>query len=78
MALKENILVELRKPDNYKCIRALEDLHNKRPYTMNDWLKINHPQLSTVYSVTIIAHFLNLTFDEVVIPKPELLSSFQD
>lgn len=66
MALKSNILRELRNKSNKNCVRALEDLHEKSFYTIQDWIKNNNPLLSTVESLNIISTYLEVDSADLI------------
>lgn len=64
MKLNDSILKKIKK--NRDCVRALEDLNEKAPFTMQTWLKINHPMLCHIDSLKVICAYLKLEIHELV------------
>ncbi len=64
MILKSNILTQIKK--NQALVRALEDLHKKRPFTMQTWLRKNNPALCNINSLKIIAAYLETDIDSML------------
>ncbi len=64
MILKVNILNKIKK--NQNLVRALEDLHKKRPFTMQTGLRKNNPNLCNINSLTIIAVYLETDIDSIL------------
>jgi hypothetical protein len=63
MILKNSVLKEIKK--NRSCVRALEDLNGKAPFTMQTWLKINHPMLCNINSLKVICAYLKTDIDSI-------------
>lgn len=63
MRLKDSIIKEIKK--NRSCVRALEDLNGKAPFTMQAWLKINHPMLCHINSLKVICIYLKTDIDSI-------------
>lgn len=73
MSINKSVLVQLKDKQNKNCLRALEDLNKKSFYTIKEWIKNDHPQLSTIDSLNIISAYLNMDIDDIVVSKPKLL-----
>ncbi len=50
---------------NIALVRALEDHHNRRPFTMQTWLRKNNRSLSEIDSLIIIAKHLDTDMDSL-------------
>jgi len=72
MSINKAVLVQLKDKKNKNCLRALEDLHEKSFYTIKEWIKNDHPQLSTIDSLNTISAYLDLSIDDIVISKTNL------
>lgn len=73
MSINAVVLDQLKHRKNKNCIRALEDLHAKSFYTIKEWIKFDHPQLSTIDSINVISAYLNLNIEDIVVPDPKYL-----
>jgi len=66
MILKSSVIGSLRLKHNKNCVRALEDLHSKSFYTMQEWIKNNNPLLCTLDSLNVISAYLRLDVEDIV------------
>ena len=64
MILKTNILARIKK--DQALVRALEDFHVKKPFTMQTWLRENNPMLCNINSLKIIAAYLETDIDSIL------------
>lgn len=64
MSLKTSLLQKIKK--NKILVRDLEDHHHKSFYTIQEWLKNNHPLLSTDESLIIIADHLGMDWKDII------------
>ena len=69
MRLKDSVLQKLK--ENKRARRALEDLHDKSFYTIDTWIKNNDIMLCHHTSLKVIAAYLEMEIEEMIIEEPE-------
>jgi hypothetical protein len=70
MQLKTNVLEDLKK--NKACKRALEDLHEKSFYTIEEWIRKNDIMLCHHRSLKVISAYLKIEIEEMIVETEEV------
>ncbi len=67
MQIKPLVLKQIRT--NNELVRKLEDCFNKKPYTMQEWLRTNLRSLTEYGSLMIISNYLNTDIIDLIEPR---------
>jgi len=64
MRLKDSVIAEIKK--NKALVRALEDLFDRTPFTVMQWIRQNNPMLCHISALQIIAAYLKKEMDDLI------------
>ena len=60
----KNSVLDLIK-SNKDCKRKLEDIENKSPFTLYEWLRSNNPSLCQISYLEVISHYTGIAIEDL-------------